>query len=94
MIYITSRSFDLPTNAEAFRKAYYFNMWQKRLWPYEELTPGEELLWYETPSGRLVWRSRVVDVERFPYSSKNEARDDIPTRRRTPVEPVVEQVAS
>ena len=80
MTYITSRGFDLPTSVESFRNAYYFNMWQKRLWPYKELIPGDELLWYETPSGRLVWRSRVVDVERFPYSSKNDARDRLVSR--------------
>src|SRR6266496_3789612 len=77
MTYITSRGFQLPTRVEEFRDAYYFNMWLKRLWPYKELDTGDELLWYETPTRRLVWRSRVVAVERFTYSSKLDARDKL-----------------
>lgn len=77
MTYITSRGFHLPTSVDEFRNAYYFNMWQKRLWPYEELVSGDELLWYETPSARLVWKSRVVRVERFPYASKKDVQDQL-----------------
>lgn len=80
MTYITSRGFYLPVSAEGLREAYYFNMWQKRLWPYKELITGDELLWYETPSGRLVWKSRVVEVERFAYSRKDEVRNNLVSR--------------
>lgn len=49
------------------------NVWAKKRWPYNELSPGDELYWYETPSKRIVWRSRVTQVEAFPYSGLESA---------------------
>jgi hypothetical protein len=32
------------------------------------------LYWYETPSKCIVWKSTIIDVYRFSYASKSDAR--------------------
>jgi hypothetical protein len=68
--YVTSRGFVLPDTAAEMAARSWFNLWTRRLWPYHELVPGDTLYWYETPSQRLVWRTRLTDVARFPYQGK------------------------
>jgi hypothetical protein len=53
----------------------WFNLWHNKLWPYNELQPGDEVFWYESPSRKIVWRSRVVQVESFPYAELDSALD-------------------
>lgn len=72
MAYITSRGFVLPTSADEMSRLW-FNVWSKRLWPYAELQPGDILWWYESPSSRLRWNTRVTDVEAFPYDALDDA---------------------
>jgi putative restriction endonuclease len=47
-------------------------MWSRKLRPYNELQPGDTLFWYEAPTRRIVWRSKVTYVGRFPYKRKSE----------------------
>jgi hypothetical protein len=42
-----------------------FNLWRRKLWPYEKLMKGDMLYWYETPSSSIVWKSIIVEIERF-----------------------------
>jgi hypothetical protein len=70
MEYITSRPVLLPASTKELEREYFFNMWKRRLWPYQELLLGDTLYWYETHSRRLVWNSHVSAVDRFPYSTK------------------------
>jgi len=72
--FITSRGFALPTDAAEMGKNLWFNMWQRRLWPYKELDEGDTLYWYDTKEQAIVWRSRVVQVERFEYANKDDVR--------------------
>jgi hypothetical protein len=72
MSWATSRNYVLPNQADAFSNGLWFNLWTKKLWPYNELEPGDTLLWYESPSKCIVWKSRVVEVLRFPYETKKE----------------------
>lgn len=72
MGYITSRGFVLPTAADDM-SGLWFNVWSKRLWPYGELQPGDELWWYEPPSSRLRWNTRLTEVEAFPYDTLDDA---------------------
>lgn len=72
MRYVTSRGYDLPSDAEAMRGTPFFHMWTKRYWPYVELNPGDSLYWYESLGQQLVWKSSVVDVDRFEYATKTE----------------------
>ena len=72
MEYITSRGFTLPESPEDFAAHFWFNLWRINLWPYRELIPGDILYWYESPSRCIVWKSRVVDVDRFSYNSRKE----------------------
>ena len=74
MEYITSRRFTLPESADEFAAHFWFNLWRIKLWPYQELLPGDILYWYESPSRCIVWKSRVVEVERFPYDNREELR--------------------
>lgn len=72
--FVTSRPFPLPTDAAGMADKLWFNMWERRLWPYKELEEGDTLYWYDTTEQAIVWRSRVTQVERFEYASKEEVR--------------------
>ncbi len=74
MEYITSRGHEIPNNVVEFEADLRFHLWRNKLWPYQELVIGDILYWYETPSQSIVWKSKVVDVERFPYNNKDEVR--------------------
>src|SRR5271166_1727344 len=50
MTLVTSRNYVLPDNPDAFSNGLWFNLWTKKLWPYNELEPGDTLYWYESPS--------------------------------------------
>ncbi len=73
--FITSRGYALPTDADDMAHNLWFNMWQRRLWPYKELVEGDTLYWYDTKEQAIVWRSRVARVERFEYADKNDVRN-------------------
>jgi hypothetical protein len=73
--FITSRGFALPTDAGEMTENLWFNLWQRRLWPYKELDEGDTLYWYDTKEQAIVWRSRVAQVERFEYANKDEVRE-------------------
>jgi len=73
MAYITSRGLQIPRSKPEMREARcWFNMWRSRQWPYGELESGDILYWYEVPTRRLVWETRITVVEKFPYRSKEE----------------------
>jgi hypothetical protein len=72
MALVTSKRFILPLAPEGLTTGKWFNMWSKRLWPYDELEAGETLLWYESPNQRIVWSSKVIDVIQFEYQKKNQ----------------------
>lgn len=71
MEHITSRGFKLPERPEEMAGELWFNMWERKLWPYEELVVSDILYWYESPSKSIVWKTRVVDIDRFRYDEKN-----------------------
>ncbi|MBM4463312.1 MAG: hypothetical protein FJ012_08260 [Chloroflexi bacterium] len=73
MEYITSRGFKLPDSVEGMQDRVWFNMWQSKLWPFEELLVGDILYWYESPNKYVVWKTRVEDVDRFQYENKDAA---------------------
>jgi len=74
---VTSRNYVLPDDADAFTNGLWFNLWTKKLWPYNELEPGNTLYWYESPSKWIVWKSRVVAVLRFAYQTKKEVEQKL-----------------
>ena len=72
-VYLASRGFDLPTSLQEMRQVEcWFNLWQRKFWPYEEVLAGDILYWYETPSQKFAWHTRIRDVIRFEYSAKDE----------------------
>ena len=75
MEYITSRGFDLPTDQNKMESFDWFNMWEKRNFPYYELLVGDTLYWFDTKAQRLVWKTEVISVERYPYSDKQQILD-------------------
>lgn len=77
MAFVTSRGFRLPASADEMEADVWFSLWRYRLWPYEELREGDDLYWYETPSKRIVWRTRVAQVDAFPYESLDAVVDHI-----------------
>ena len=80
MEYIVSRGFMLPQTAQEFRNDYNFNLWSKQFWPYGEIELGDIRYWYETPSKRIVWKTRIVKVEGFPYQNRRHLREMLVTR--------------
>lgn len=69
MEYIVSRG-DVPNSAQEMEKYFWFSMWNRRFWPYRGLKVGDVLYWYETKSKRIVWKSCVTKIDKFPYASK------------------------
>lgn len=78
MEYITSRGFELPTDQTEMENFDWFNMWSNRNFPYYELLVGDTLYWFDTTAQKLVWKTEVVKVDRFPYSDKQEIFDRYP----------------
>lgn len=76
MALVTSRGFLLPEFPDEMEDVW-FSLWRNRLWPYEELREGDDLYWYETPTKRIVWRTRVAQVDASPYNSLDAALDRI-----------------
>lgn len=72
MEFITSKGKELPTDASEMERAQWFNMWQKKNFPYNELVTGDILYWFDTHQQRLTWKTKVTAVDRDPYSNKNE----------------------
>jgi hypothetical protein len=72
MNYITSRSFKLPQNKTELENSDWFNMWNSRQFPYKELLIGDILYWYDSTYRAIVWKTKVVDIIRFPYHNKKE----------------------
>lgn len=73
MEFITSRGYKLPDFFEGMGQGPWFNMWMRKRWPYSELNVNDTLYWYETISGCIVWRTMVIEVDKFPYNNKVEA---------------------
>lgn len=70
MEYITSRGFSIPTNQKEMEQSNWFNMWKRKNFPYSELLAGDILYWYETKTQKLVWKTIISSVERYPYANK------------------------
>jgi hypothetical protein len=75
--YITSRSFRLPSEAREMRERIWFNMWKRQHWPYIEPQAGSTLFWYDRAIGCIVWKCRIIQIERFEYENKEVAREYI-----------------
>lgn len=73
--FVTSRGFALPTSEAEMGQKLWFNMWQRRLWPYQKLQHGNTLYWYDTTEQAIVWKSRVTKVEKFEYQNKEAVRN-------------------
>ncbi len=50
----------------------WFNLWRKQNWPYSELKEGDFLLWYDSKIKSVLWKTKVVDVDRFEYKNIGE----------------------
>ena len=70
---IASRRFRFPDTPEDLRKAFYFNLWEKRHWPLDALRDGVVLYLYESPTQRFVWKVRAANVGSTEYDSLAEA---------------------
>jgi hypothetical protein len=75
--YITSRSFRVPSEAKEMRHRVWFNMWRSQHWPYVEPQSGSTLFWYDRALEGIVWKSRIIQIERFKYENKEVAREYI-----------------
>ncbi len=78
MEYITSRGYKLSSEISEIENHNWYNLWKNKQFPYNELLPGDTLFWYDTSSKKLVWKTQVIKVDRFPYSNKQEIKDRHP----------------
>jgi hypothetical protein len=69
MEYIISRHV-LPEISEEFEKQPRYNLWTYKYWPYVQLKSGDTLYWYQSSTKNIVWKTRVVAIDRFPYDVK------------------------
>jgi hypothetical protein len=72
MEFITSRSDQIliPQDNQGMEKENWFNMWERRNFPYNELVVGDILYWLETKTQKIVWKTKVVFIDRYRYTNK------------------------
>lgn len=75
MHWVTSRRFVLPESPKEMGDEIWFNLWKKKYRPFHDLQPGDDLLWYESTTQHLRWRTKVTNVDSFQYSSKAEVAE-------------------
>jgi predicted restriction endonuclease len=62
----------LPNEKQKMEDESWFNMWTKRNFPYKLLIEGDILYWLDTTKKQLVWKTEVLEVDRYPYNDKSE----------------------
>jgi hypothetical protein len=74
MEFITSRSDQIiiPHDKRGMEEADWFNMWERKNFPYNELVVGDILYWLETKSQKIVWKTKVVFIDRYKYENKRD----------------------
>jgi len=77
MEYLISRSYNLPQSIDEMNSGFWYNLWSKRNWPYNELLQGDILYWYETKKNKITWRTKIKHICRFTYNTKNEASTNL-----------------
>lgn len=73
MEFVTSRGYKILPTSKQMEQGVWFNMWVRRNWPYLELNHNDTLYWYETISGCIVWKTAVVEIDKFSYNNKSKA---------------------
>jgi hypothetical protein len=84
MEYVASRPFPLPKEPAELADRLWYNLWQKKLWPYNELAVGDTIYWYETKTRQIVWQSQVTEVSRSWYESKDMLPAELELDRQHP----------
>lgn len=75
--FITSRGYTIPDDWEEFQQTFWFNMWQKRMFAYSEVSEGDVLFWYDSQSQSIVWKSKITKLDKFEYSTKQQMRERV-----------------
>ena len=75
--FITSRGYTIPDDWDEFQQTFWFNMWQKRMFAYSEVSEGDVLFWYDSQSQSIVWKSKITKLDKFEYSTKQHMRERI-----------------
>jgi hypothetical protein len=79
MEYIITRNFELPTDKKEMEQSDWFNLWKRKFFPYAELLVGDTLYWFDRTQERLVWKTKVIKIDRFAYKKKKEILGRYPT---------------
>ncbi|MET3981143.1 hypothetical protein ABIB62_003780 [Mucilaginibacter sp. UYP25] len=72
MEYIISKGAELPDTELKMETMHWFNMWATRKPPYSNLLKGDVLYWLDKVKARIVWKTVVTEVNRYPYDDKLE----------------------
>jgi hypothetical protein len=83
---VTSRSFNLPDRPTDMNGSVFFNLWERKRWPYDEVQSGSTVYWYETRKQWIRWKTKIAQVEAVPYDRLDDAIEEIEDRFGTTVD--------
>lgn len=72
--FITSRGYALPSSQAKMMESVWYNMWQRKYRPYDELVEGCTLYWFDSTRHAIIWKSRIAKVEKFQYTDKSSVK--------------------
>lgn len=72
MEYLITKGTGLSNDPSKIETEKWFNLWGTKKKPYVKLVEGDTLYWYDKVKEKLVWKTKVTYVERYPYSDKND----------------------
>ncbi|GMX57940.1 MAG: HNH endonuclease [Candidatus Izemoplasmatales bacterium] len=75
MEYIVSRNYKIST--DVFESNVFFNIWIKKMWPYDDAKIGDTIYWYDRMTNKINYQCKIVKLKKFKYSSKNELLDGL-----------------
>ena len=71
-------SFDAsPEVASGPDRSLYLSLFGERLWPVDELAPGDTLLWYSSEREAVTLASRLLAADRFDYADREQAASHV-----------------
>ncbi len=90
MIYLTSRSWDVPEPHDGQRfwvgDCWFFNLWRKREWPFRELKDNDVLYIYDKNLEAVRWEVSTSQVQTYEYTSLMDAGNRLDGRLPSPVD--------
>lgn len=75
MEYIVSRNYKIST--DVFESNVFFNIWTKKMWPYNDAKIGDAIYWYDRMTNKINYRCKIIKLKKFEYSNKTALLDGL-----------------